>query len=93
MSKGYYIYLDQRDVGKGDMLFLGWVNEQDNMVVYNKTPKGTGKNVPVFSIRDSRMVYEHKEMADKTVEMISNMYPEITELLHVELYEEVTFDD
>ena len=75
MIDGYYIYLDQRDVGKGDVLFIGWVND-----------------MPVFSLHE-KTTFKHKELADKTVEMILNTHPELEGLLHVEPCEEATFDE
>ena len=85
MSNGYYIYLDRRDVGKGDMWFLGWVNDIHQ---HNVIPT-IGINVPVFSPRNNRAVFPDKAVADKTAEMIVNMYPEIKGLLHVEPCEEI----
>lgn len=93
MSKGYYIYLDQRDVGKGDVWFVGWFNVTTNKMWDGNDTTEHEKYMPVFSIPGNRVVFDDKETADETAEMIVSMCPEIEGLLHVEACEEATFDE
>lgn len=88
MSKGYYIYLDQRDVGKGDMHFLGWANENDEEMTLMGTPTNYEECVAVFSPSKIGMVYRDVEMIGKTFDAIENKYPELKGEIHVGIYEE-----
>lgn len=84
MSNGYYIYLDRRDVGKGDLYFIQWVKS-------NEKPD---KSIPIFSYDgERRMIFKDKDMAYKTAEKIESMYQGFEWLLHVELYEEATINE
>ena len=74
MSDGYYIYLDRRDVGKGDVYFAEWLKPNDK----------PGESIPLFSFGEYRMIFKDKDMAYKTVKKITSMYPEVEGLLHVE---------
>lgn len=88
MSKGYYIYLDRRDVGKGDMWFVGWFNVTTNKMWDGNTTMEHEGYMPVFSIPGNRVVFDDKKTADDMVKMIASLCPEIEELLHVEVCEE-----
>ena len=93
MSKGYYIYLDRRDVGKGDLWFVGWFNVTTNkMWDGNATMEHEGY-MPVFSIPGNRVIFDDKKTADDMVKMIASLCPEIEELLRVEVCEEATIND
>lgn len=83
MSDGYYIYLDRRDVGKGDLYFVQWVKSNDK----------PDKSIPIFSYGERRMIFKDKDMADKTAEKIAGMYQGFERILHVEPCEEATFDE
>jgi hypothetical protein len=83
MSDGYYIYLDRRDVGKGDLYFVQWGKSNDK----------PDKSIPIFSHGERRMIFKDKDMADKTAEKIASMYQGFERILHVEPCEEATFDD
>ena len=64
MSKGYYIYLDRRDVGKGDLWFVGWFNVTTNkMWDGNATMEHEGY-MPVFSIPGNRVIFDDKKTAE-----------------------------
>ena len=93
MSDGYYIYLDRRDVGKGDVWFVGWLNVRTNQLWDGNDTMEHEKYMPVFSIPGNRVVFDDKATADEMVKMIVSMYPEIEGMLHVEPCEEATFDD
>ena len=83
MSDGYYIYLDRRDVGKGDLYFVQWVKDNDK----------PDKSIPIFSYGERRKIFKDKDMADKTAEKIAGMYQGFERILHVEPCEEATFDE
>lgn len=84
MSKSYYIYLDQRDVGKCDLWFYGWVNTSDEPPEYNDGPT-PGESVPIFSFPGNRIVFDSKDMAERAAKQILKRFPEIEGQLHVEL--------
>lgn len=93
MSKGYYIYYDQRDWGMGDMWFVGWMDVRNDNMVFADKPVNNGEYVPIFNPSCDCAVCLSKAKADKTVEVIVNMYPELEGELHVWMLEEVAFDD
>ena len=103
MSDGYYIYLDRRDVGKGDLYFVQWVKSNDkpggkSVPIFNfgeraKSNEEPDKSIPIFSYGERRMIFKDKDMADKTAEKIASMYQGFERILHVEPCEEATFDD
>ena len=93
MSKGYYIYLDRRDVGKGDVCFFGWLYGTDEEYEYTEIPVRCNKNVPIFSPAGNRIEFREKDKAEKTVKQIIKRFPELKGLLHVETCEEATIND
>ena len=92
MSKGYYIYYDQRDWGMGDMWFVGWIDVRNDNMVFADKPIQDGEYVPIFNPSCDCAVCLSKAKADKTVEVIVNMYPELEEELHGWMLEEVPFE-
>lgn len=93
MSNGYYIYLDQRDVGKGDLWFFGWLDVSNEEYEYNAIPVRRNKNIPIFSPVGNRVEFREKDKAEKTAKLIIKGFPELKDRLHVEPFEEVPFDD
>ena len=88
MSDGYYIYLDRRDVGKGDVSFFGWLDVSEEEYVYNEIPVTDREYIPIFSTSGNRVEFQDKGVAEKTVKLLIERYPELKDMLHVEVCEE-----
>lgn len=85
MSDGYYIYLDQRDVGKDNLNFSGWVNYNDGEPEHATSATKCDGSVPVFNY-DHWIVFKNVYSADLTIRQIVDTYknyPEIKEHLHI----------